>query len=126
MNQKDFDELFKKNKMEYKLALVKLYDQMYELKRKFNESNAALDALRRKTYFSNEKKIRKHECYALQHYLGGLLGSWTKTRQIDAASAVVHFDCCSDEKAVFTIEIPYFKQQPDQPREEHPEERKEE
>lgn len=106
MTQKQFEETFAARKATYKAQLADLFKQMYALKEAYHAGNRELEDLRRETIMSDPKKVRKHECYALQHYLGGVLNEWTKTKQLDAANGVVHFDCCAEDAAVFTITIP--------------------
>lgn len=106
MTHKQFEETFAARKATYQAQMTDLAKQMRALKEAYHAGNCELENLRRETIQSDPKKVRKHECYALQHYLGGVLNEWTKTKQLDAVNSQVHFDCCADDKAVFTITIP--------------------
>lgn len=102
----EFEQLFAQRKAEHKERVARLYRQLAEEKESYHKGNEELNHIRCQTVKSDPKKVRKHECYALQHYLGGVLQEWNKTKQLDAANGVVHFDCCAEDAAVFTITIP--------------------
>lgn len=106
MTQKQFEETFAARRAAHYERMKALQNEMVRLREEYRAGNRELEELRRKTILGDPKKVRKHECYALQHYLGGVLNEWTKTKQLDAANSQVHFDCCADDKAVFTITIP--------------------
>ena len=107
MDQRAYEKAFAQRKAEYQEQLKALFAQMTELKKQFHAGNAKLEEERRASIQANPKSVRKHECYQLQNRLGGLLQEWTGTKQLDASGNKVHFDCCGDEVAVFTITIPY-------------------
>lgn len=102
----EFEQVFAQRKAEHKARVAELYRQIQEEKSSYHKVNDELNHIRCQTIKSDPKKVRKHECYALQHYLGGVLNEWTKTKQLDAENGVVHFNCCADDAAVFTITIP--------------------
>lgn len=108
----EFEQLFAQRKADYIAKYNDLHHQLAVLKREYHAGNTELNHIRCQTIKSDPKKVRKHECYALQHYLGGVLNEWTKTKQLDAVNGVVHFNCCAEDAAVITITIPYKQAEP--------------
>lgn len=116
MTQKQFEETFAARKAAYQAKSAELeakakalHAERMALSREFHQGNAELEELRRQTIVSKPMNVRKHECFCLQNKFSGVLGDWTRTKQLDCPQATVHFDCCSDDAAVFTIRIPYLQ-----------------
>lgn len=106
MTQKQFEAMFSMNKQSYKSQIADLQAQMIAARKSYHERNIEIEKMRSEMIQSDPKKCRKSECYKLQHCLGGYVKEWTG-KHLDTTNATVHFNCCSDDAAVFTLTVPY-------------------
>lgn len=110
----EFEKVFAARKADYVAARREIAEKQRELSiqletlaKEYHGGNIELNKIRCETLRNqNPKKAIKQACYRLQHHFGGFLNDYS-CKNLDTTQAVVHFNCCGDEAAVFTITIPY-------------------
>ncbi len=110
----EFEKVFAARKANYTATRNEIVEQQRELSiqletlaKEYHGGNIELEKIRCEILRNqNPKKAIKQACYRLQHHFGGFLNDYS-SKNLDTTQAIVHFDCCGDEAAVFTITIPY-------------------
>lgn len=108
MTHEQFEETFAARKAAYRKRMSELQQEMQALKAGYRQGNAELER-QRAAALSNPDNRRKHECFRLNHVLGGVFSAWEskETDVLDVRHAVSKFDCTGEDAAVFTIRVPY-------------------
>lgn len=112
MTHGQFEETFAARKAAYRKRMSELLHEMQALKAGYRQGNAELER-QRAAALSNPENRRRHECFRLNHVLGGVFSEWEskETDVLDVRHAVSKFDCTGDDAAVLTIRVPYLTDQ---------------